>query len=505
MKPIHLQIAGLHSYREQVEIDFETLCAAGLFGIFGPTGSGKSTILDAITLALYGQVVRTGGGSHPQESLNQHEQRLFVSFTFELGHHARRKRYTIEREFGLDKKGKKRQPEVRLIERATAEGEEDHVLESRATSATQAVEQLLGLTLSDFTRAVVLPQGQFSKFLTLKGSERNEMLQRIFHLHEYGEKLNERIRATVEMNKESLHRTEKELAGLGDAGPDALAQAAEELQQALDLEQNYSAQRLVLQERKEELEQIRSWQSEWQQIELQLAQLEERKQEIEAMEEQCRFIEAAIRIWPQLEKVNQLAQEHEQWTQRLELLRVKREATLQEQQRCEQVFQQSQTDMRSEEPRLLEQKGKLAEAIEWEQELAQLHTELSGWVNALQALETEQMSLSLKLTQKREELVGWQQMREALESESKASVVTPEERKKVVALRDRKLAWERELAQMQQLKQEADEAEEQGKKHTLLVRQQLEQYQKEAQLREQMAATLTDLQAKPVIGEQALL
>ena len=51
MKPIKLTLAGLHSYREQQEIDFEKLTDLGVFGIFGPTGSGKSTILDAMTVA----------------------------------------------------------------------------------------------------------------------------------------------------------------------------------------------------------------------------------------------------------------------------------------------------------------------------------------------------------------------------------------------------------------------------------------------------------------------
>ena len=139
MKPIRLKLAGLHSYREMQEIDFEKLCEAGLFGIFGPTGSGKSTILDAITLALYGQVVRLGGGSHPKDVLNQLEQRVFVSFTFELGSGAERKRYTIEREFGLNKNGNWRQPEVRLIQCGTDEETPDVVLESKATMATAAV------------------------------------------------------------------------------------------------------------------------------------------------------------------------------------------------------------------------------------------------------------------------------------------------------------------------------------------------------------------------------
>lgn len=61
MKPISLKLSGLQSYRGMQEIDFTALCDTGLFGIFGPTGSGKSTILDAITLAMYGKVGRASG------------------------------------------------------------------------------------------------------------------------------------------------------------------------------------------------------------------------------------------------------------------------------------------------------------------------------------------------------------------------------------------------------------------------------------------------------------
>ena len=58
MKPVSLEFSGIHSYRERQKIDFEELGCFGLFGIFGPTGSGKSSILDAITLALFGAVDR---------------------------------------------------------------------------------------------------------------------------------------------------------------------------------------------------------------------------------------------------------------------------------------------------------------------------------------------------------------------------------------------------------------------------------------------------------------
>ena len=58
MRPLQLKLKGINSYREEQVIDFETLTSQGLFGIFGPTGSGKSTILDAMTLALYSKLPR---------------------------------------------------------------------------------------------------------------------------------------------------------------------------------------------------------------------------------------------------------------------------------------------------------------------------------------------------------------------------------------------------------------------------------------------------------------
>ena len=58
MRPIKLMIEGLNSFIEKQTIDFEDLTSEGFFGIFGPTGSGKSSILDGITLALYGNIAR---------------------------------------------------------------------------------------------------------------------------------------------------------------------------------------------------------------------------------------------------------------------------------------------------------------------------------------------------------------------------------------------------------------------------------------------------------------
>ena len=91
MRPISLEIEGLQSFKEKQSIDFETLGETGLFGIFGPTGSGKSTILDAITFALFGDVRRAKNGT--QGIININSKTMRVSFTFELLKDGARRRY----------------------------------------------------------------------------------------------------------------------------------------------------------------------------------------------------------------------------------------------------------------------------------------------------------------------------------------------------------------------------------------------------------------------------
>lgn len=212
MKPIHLKIAGLQSYRQMQEIDFSALCEMGLFGIFGPTGSGKSTILDAITLAMYGKVGRASGGT--QGIMNQSEDALFVSFTFELNSARGKERYRVERRF-------KRINEISIsntISRFIAFTEQgETVVADKLADVTKCVEQKIGLKLDDFTRAVVLPQGKFAEFLSLKGVERRAMLQRLFHLEQYGDVLGQKVNRYVKEHEQQLRELQAEQLGLGVA------------------------------------------------------------------------------------------------------------------------------------------------------------------------------------------------------------------------------------------------------------------------------------------------
>ena len=212
MRPKLLEIEGLQSFREKQTIDFDSLGETGLFGIFGPTGSGKSTVLDAITFVLYGKVKRAERGK--QGIINTGWKTARVSFTFELFKDNIRKTYRVERTYQRKRgSGNSCEPKIARLIEITAAGEIP--LCDRAKEVSRSIEELLGLSHDDFTRAVVLPQNSFQEFLMLDNAKKRDMLERIFYLEEYG-----RVYPTcqkVSALKSRIDKVEGALSMLGDA------------------------------------------------------------------------------------------------------------------------------------------------------------------------------------------------------------------------------------------------------------------------------------------------
>ncbi|WP_219836295.1 AAA family ATPase [Paenibacillus sp. R14(2021)] len=221
MKPILLRLSGLQSYREAQEVDFERLCEAGVFGIFGPTGSGKSSILDAVTLALYGKVERAANGT--QGIMNQAEKTLSVAFTFDLSGGGEHKRYRVERQFKRGGDVSVSNTLSRFVE-VTDAG--DIVIADKLADVTRCVEAQIGLNMQDFTRAVVLPQGKFAEFLSLTGKDRRSMLQRLFRLERFGDGLALKLGQRMKAAEAALQEAAAEQLGLGDASAAAVDAAA---------------------------------------------------------------------------------------------------------------------------------------------------------------------------------------------------------------------------------------------------------------------------------------
>jgi len=171
MTPLKLTFKGINSYYDEVFIDFRALTKKGLFGIFGPTGSGKTTILDAMIIALYGQksIPRSNA-----DFINSKSDKAFICFEFEMDDSL----YTVRRSF-------KRSTESIITDSAVLTRNSLAVAE-KAKNVDSYIIQTIGLQAKDFTKCVMLPQGQFNEFLTSKGRDRSEILEKIFDLQQYG-------------------------------------------------------------------------------------------------------------------------------------------------------------------------------------------------------------------------------------------------------------------------------------------------------------------------------
>ena len=171
MRPVRLEIRGFTAFREPQLVDFDGL---DLFAITGPTGSGKSSILDALTFVLYGRAERVGDGV--RQLVSQGQPRAAVVLEFEAGG----ERYRVARSVTADGKTKI------LVERTdpTTEGgwRQHGDGADRVREADAIVERLVGLDYAGFTRAVLLPQGRFAEFLAGDAKTRRKILADLLDL-----------------------------------------------------------------------------------------------------------------------------------------------------------------------------------------------------------------------------------------------------------------------------------------------------------------------------------
>ena len=388
MRPIKLKIKGLNSFVEEQTIDFEKLTKQGFFGIFGPTGSGKSTILDGMILALYGMKAMSRGTN---EFVNKNCKSAQVSYEFQITA-AQVKRYRVEREFKAGEKGTK-SGKCRLLD--VTDGET--VLEESVTGVDRACVEIIGLTADDFMRTVVLPQGKFSEFLKVSGKDRREILERLFRLEEYGVRLEERIASAIK--KEQSEHTR--LCGQAEVYGDC---SEEELRDARERKDNYQTEiellEKALRERCKEAEiykEIWNLQEEQQLLKQKEKMLFEKEQIIEEKKRSLTLSDKAGHVMPILRSVTELEDKETELLQKLEQETARYEKRKEDVKVRKKHFSKLETEKESKESGLLSSIERAKEALKDYRELPQLQKEQNCSEALWNESRTQEQSLKEKV------------------------------------------------------------------------------------------------------------
>lgn len=199
MKPLKLEIKGINSFVTNQVIDFKRLSERGLFGIFGKTGSGKSTVLDAIYLALYGRIIRT---KKLFDVINLQCDKGVVKLKFVSTINGQDKVFLIERELTRDV-SKKVKVKANLFETDELDSFTT-LLASGDDEVTNKVTEIIGYGAEEFKQCIALPQGEYARFLRESPVNKVNTIAKIFKLEKYGTALFEKTTAELTENEKRL-------------------------------------------------------------------------------------------------------------------------------------------------------------------------------------------------------------------------------------------------------------------------------------------------------------
>lgn len=226
MIPIQLTLEGLYSYQERQKINFENLTEAGLFGIFGSVGSGKSSILEAISFALYGETERLNSrDKRAYNMMNLKSNKSYIEFDFI---NFENKKFRATREF---KRNSKNFEDVKTPTVTFYEWKNENWIPLEHSNS----EKIIGLSYANFKRTIIIPQGQFKEFLELGATERTNMMKEIFSLQRFD--LQNNVSILNSKNRSELDQLEGQLKGFEEVNEEQISAQKENLkleQQKLD-------------------------------------------------------------------------------------------------------------------------------------------------------------------------------------------------------------------------------------------------------------------------------
>lgn len=248
MKPLTLTIKGMYSYQEEAVIDFEQLTNGRLFGIFGPVGSGKSTILEAITYALYGRSERLDKAGQSYNMMNLRSNELLIDYIFALN--GKGYRFKVQ-----SKRNSKQFEDIRTPKRMAYVDQDGEWVPLEHSNGAE----ILGLSYENFTKTIIIPQGKFQDFLHLTPAARTQMLKELFDLQRFD--LYEPANRLLSVAKSQLTELEGRLTELPKVETTALREKEEERDAKVKAQGELEVKLKKLREQDAEWKRVKDWEA----------------------------------------------------------------------------------------------------------------------------------------------------------------------------------------------------------------------------------------------------
>lgn len=210
MRILKIRFANLNSLTGNWEIDLTdpVFLSNGIFAITGPTGAGKSTILDAICLALYGRTPRLNRiTKSSNEIMSRQKGECFAEITFETSNGVFRCHWSQHRA------RKKPDGELQAPKHEITDAVTGKIIETRLRDISGHIESITGMDFDQFTRSMLLAQGGFAAFLQADSDQRAPILEQITGTDIYS-RISVRVHEICSSEQKKLNLLESELSGL---------------------------------------------------------------------------------------------------------------------------------------------------------------------------------------------------------------------------------------------------------------------------------------------------
>ncbi|WP_066836231.1 AAA family ATPase [Rufibacter ruber] len=498
MKITSVRFCNLNSLQGEHFIPFNQppLSESGLFAITGPTGAGKTTILDAITVALYGQVPRHG--RDVAEIMTRHTGECWSEVEFEAEGKMYRARWSLRRSRSKAD-GKLQSPVMELIDAATQE-----VLESRLSETRQRIIDLCGLDFQQFLRSVMLSQGDFTRFLKASESERSELLEKLTDTRIYSQ-ISMAAYEKAKAEKQKLQDIEQRLQLdqlLSEEDRAALEAETHRLKAEARLAQQQVQQHLQQQTWLENLQKLTQKET---QLSSQLAQAQTQQQAWQPNREKLQRHEQAQPFQSELARLQEVQRQGESVTQAI--VAMQQQVPVQEQKVAAktQATQTARTAHTQAQQTLIEAEPRLDQVLQQDSHISaqqaqytkdqQAVTQLQQQVQQLSQQQTQQQNSLQQLVQEGKQLNDWLKEHGLDEELSQTLHEGKSEFRNLAEVQKQQEKLQKEQAVLRQTSE--NEA-----KNEALIKQQLAAIEGQLQVQQQQLSTLQEQATAALQGQE---